>query len=266
MKNILFPILHPPPTVLHLAIAITVILSSSCSTAKQISEKTSILSGHHDIDHTELIAEIKRNFPDSTPIFNPKEYFFTGSKSSSILPVEISGSALDYNNISTRSDSLSDYFQIPIHAPQTPLSSAHVTFPTSYDATELSKETDSRFFLIVQHLKDTAFRFAYLITLIPHPDYMTQGQLDSLNVFYDGFFNAIAVYSDLQGHVFRVEIYIHGIIWKSGYIATVPPDDSDTVIATIVPKGATTSDGDDLDTIVIVEDKIKRQQSALSSS
>lgn len=201
--------------------------------------------------------------PDSESIAFP-----SGTKSTSALPVEISGSALDYSSISTRSDSLSDYFQIPIHAPQTPLSSAHVTFPTSYDATELSEETEARLFLIAQHLnlKDTTLKFAYIITLIPHPDYMTQGQLDSLNVFYDGFFNAIAIYSDLQGNIFRVETYVHGIIWKSGHIALVPPDDSDTVIATIVPKGATTSDGDDMDTIVIVEDKIKRQQSALSSS
>ena len=251
MKKTLFPIPHPPPTALYLTIAVTVLLSYSCSLTERLPEQRNTLD-------SELIAEIKNNLPETICIFNPEEYFFTGTKSTSALPVEISGSALDYSSISTRSDSLSDYFQIPIHAPQTPLSSAHVTFPTSYDATELSEETESKSFLIVQNLKDTTLKLAYTITLIPHPDYMTQGQLDSLNVFYDGFFNAIAIYSDLQGHVFRVEIYIHGIIWKSGHIATVPPDYSDTVIATISPKRTRTYDGGELNTVIIVADRLDK--------
>ena len=197
----------------------------------------------HDLQDKQRLHDIRNNLPETIRIFDPGEFFPTDTKADLGLPVDIPSDALDYGNASTLSNSLYDYVQIPIHA-STPLDSASVRFPLIPDGRTPSETAASKAFLIVQTARDSAWTAAYTVTIVPHPDYMTPGQLDSLDFFYDGFFNAVFIYADLEGTVRKVETYVQGILWKTGIIGTaisVPEDTSavttggDTVISALRP-------------------------------
>ena len=197
----------------------------------------------HDFRDRQRLQDIRSNLPESIRVFDPAEFFPTDTKAGAGLPVDIQSDALDYGNASTLSNSLYDYVQIPIHA-STPLDSASVRFPLIPDGRTPSETAASKTFLIAQTSRDSAWTDAYTVTIVPHPDYMTQGQLDSLDFFYDGFFNAVFIYADLDGNVHKVETYVQGILWKNGIIgsavsltdgsSTVTPG-GDTIVSALIP-------------------------------
>ena len=131
----------------------------------------------HDLQDKQRLHDIRNSLPETIRVFDPGEFFPTDTKSDLGLPVDIQSDALDYDNASALSNSLYDYVQIPIHA-STPLDSASVRFPLIPDGRTPSETAASKTFLIVQSPKDSSWTAAYTVTIIPHPDYMTQGQLD----------------------------------------------------------------------------------------
>ena len=64
-----------------------------------------------------LLTDIRSNLPETIRVFDPDEFFPPTTKADCGLPVDIPSDALDYGNASTLSNSLYDYVQIPIHAP-----------------------------------------------------------------------------------------------------------------------------------------------------
>ena len=96
---------------------------------------------------------------------------------------------------------------------------------------------------------------------------MTQGQLDSFDFLYDGFFNAVFIYADLGGKVFKTETYIHGTLWKTGTVntaASVPEDssavtaDGDTVISALTPKRSMTDNTIFIPELIFTADRINK--------
>ena len=226
----------------------------------------------HDSVDSQIMRDIKDYLPGTICVFDPDEFFPPATKADFGLPVNIQSSSLDLDNASTLSNSLYDYVQIPVHA-TTPLDSASVRFPLLPDGRTPSETAASKVFLIVQTSRDSAWTAAYTVTIVPHPDYMTQGQLDSLDFFYDGFFNAVFIYADLQGTVRKIETYVQGILWRTGVIgkAVSMPDDSaavtaegDTIISSIsahrciiyddMPEVVITADRGDYDWTVFESD------------
>ena len=216
-----------------------------------------------------VLHDIRSNLPETIRVFDPDEFFPPTTKADCGLPVDIQSDALDYDNASTLSNSLYDYVQIPIHA-STPLNYASVRFPLIPDGKTPSETAASKAFLIVQTSRDSSWTAAYTVTIIPHPDYMTQGQIDSLDFFYDGFFNAVYIYADLEGKVFKAETYVHGTLWKTGGINTsvsVPDSlavssDSDTVISSLTPLQSPFDDiiYDYMPAVIITADRIYRYE------
>lgn len=234
---------YPPPAILTAFLTAAVFLSASCS-------RTEHAPMQYSAPDSRLLTDIRSNLPETIRVFDPDEFFPPTTKADCGLPVDIPSDALDYGNASTLSNSLYDYVQIPIHA-STPLNYASVRFPLIPDGKTPSETAASKAFLIVQSPKDSSWTAAYTVTIIPHPDYMTPGQLDSLDFFYDGFFNAVYIYADLEGKVFKAETYIHGTLWKTGTVNTavsVPEDSSavtaggDTVISALTPKRSMSDD------------------------
>lgn len=176
------------------------------------------------------------DLPDTICVFDAEEFFPHSivTKSMPVInSVDISSSELDYNNASAYSDGISNYLQIPITVP-TPISETSIVFPTLPDGRVPSERVATKSFLIIQELADTTGRkTAYTVTIFPHKDYMTQGQLDSLDFFYNGFFNAVFVYADLDGDIFMVETYIHGVKWKEGVVSD--GQTSDSAIVEVMP-------------------------------
>lgn len=247
-------------TVLWVSIALT-----SCS-------RKEFAPIRHDSVDSQIMRDIKDYLPGTICVFDPDEFFPPATKADFGLPVNIQSSSLDLDNASTLSNSLYDYVQIPVHA-TTPLDSASVRFPLLPDGRTPSETAASKVFLIVQTFRDSAWTAAYTVTIVPHPDYMTQGQLDSLDFFYDGFFNAVFIYADLQGTVRKIETYVQGILWRTGVIgkAVSMPDDSaavtaegDTIISSIsahrciiyddMPEVVITADRGDYDWTVFESD------------
>lgn len=220
----------------------------------------------HDLQDKQRLHDIRNSLPETIRVFDPGEFFPTDTKSDLGLPVDIQSDALDYDNASALSNSLYDYVQIPIHA-STPLDYASVRFPLIPDGKTPSETAASKAFLIVQTPKDSAWTAAYTVTIFPHPDYMTQGQLDSLDFLYDGFFNAVFIYADLGGKVFKTETYIHGTLWKTGTVntaASVPEDssavtaDGDTVISALTPKRSMTDNTIFIPELIFTADRINK--------
>lgn len=219
----------------------------------------------HDSADSQLMKDIKDYLPGTIRVFDPAEFYSPDTKADCGLPVDIPSDALDYDNASTLSNSLYDYVQIPIHA-STPLDYASVRFPLIPDGKAPSETAESKAFLIVQSPKDSAWTAAYTVTIFPHPDYMTPGQLDSLCFFYDGFFNAVFIYADLEGKVFKAETYLHGKLWKTGTVNTAASvsdspavyTDSDTVISSLTPLRSLFDDiiYDYMPAVVITADRI----------
>ena len=96
---------------------------------------------------------------------------------------------------------------------------------------------------------------------------MTRGQLDSLDFLYDGFFNAVFIYADLEGKVFKAETYIHGTLWKTGTVntaASVPEDSAavtaggDTVISALTPKRSLSDNTIFIPELVFTADRINK--------
>lgn len=240
-------------TVLWVSIAL-----SSCS-------RKEFAPMRHDSADSQLMKDIKDYLPGTIRVFDPAEFYSPGTKADCGLPVDIPSDALDYDNASTLSNSLYDYVQIPIHA-STPLDYASVRFPLIPDGKAPSETAESKTFLIVQSPKDSAWTAAYTVTIFPHPDYMTPGQLDSLCFFYDGFFNAVFIYADLEGKVFKAETYLHGKLWKTGTVNTAASvsdspavyTDSDTVISSLTPLRSLFDDiiYDYMPAVVITADRI----------
>lgn len=240
-------------TVLWVSIAL-----SSCS-------RKEFAPMRHDSADSQFMKDIKDYLPGTIRVFDPAEFYSPGTKADCGLPVDIPSDALDYDNASTLSNSLYDYVQIPIHA-STPLDYASVRFPLIPDGKAPSETAESKAFLIVQSPKDSAWTAAYTVTIFPHPDYMTPGQLDSLCFFYDGFFNAVFIYADLEGKVFKAETYLHGKLWKTGTVNTAASvsdspavyTDSDTVISSLTPLRSLFDDiiYDYMPAVVITADRI----------
>ena len=230
----------------------------------------------YDTPDSRLLTDIRSNLPETIRVFDPAEFFPPDTKADCGLPVDIPSDALDYGNASTLSNSLYDYVQIPIHA-STPLDYASVRFPLIPDGKTPSETAESKTFLIVQSPKDSSWTAAYTVTIIPHPDYMTQGQLDSLDFFYDGFFNAVYIYADLEGKVFKAETYVHGTLWKTGTVSTavsVPEDSSavtaggDTVISALIPGRSLLDDTvyDNMTEVVCTADRIHKNNAWVFNS
>ncbi len=63
---------------------------------------------------------------------------------------------------------------------------------------------------------------------------MKDGELDSLDFFYNGYFNAVIFYSDTEGRLLRSEVYAHGILAGDGITGT--PGQGDSVLAAVIPE------------------------------
>ena len=245
---------------------INIATALSLAAAMASCSMTEDTQARHDLQDKQRLHDIRNSLPETIRVFDPGEFFPTDTKSDLGLPVDIQSDALDYDNASALSNSLYDYVQIPIHA-STPLDSASVRFPLIPDGRTPSETAASKTFLIVQSPKDSSWTAAYTVTIIPHPDYMTQGQLDSLDFLYDGFFNAVFIYADLGGKVFKTETYIHGTLWKTGTVntaASVPEDSSavtaggDTVISALTPKRSLSDNTIFIPELVFTADRINK--------
>lgn len=214
-----------------------------------------------------LIDFLKNNLPAEICVFNPHAYYPVTSKGSSGLSVNITSGSLNYDMATTLSTDLYDYVQVPITA-NTPLSDVRLSFPEFLDGQAQSNGSSARTFLISQTSKDsTGVTRVNVVTIVPHPDYMSQDELDSLDFFYDGFYNAIFFYSDLDGELLKIETYVHGRSYKKGRIATSSAADS--IIATIMPSPDTLADsgseavpvlcgdyyGGELDPVIVIADR-----------
>ena len=175
-------------------------------------------------------------------LYDPGEFFPTDTKSDLGLPVDIQSDALDYDNASALSNSLYDYVQIPVNA-ITPLTYTTVRLPGFKDGIYPSKTAHSKVFLVVQFPKDSAEKERIgIVTIVPHPDFMTREQLDSLDFLYNGHFNAVFLYADIYGNFKKAEIYIQGLKYRDCIIARQM--DGDTAEAVLTPVTESCSDVD----------------------
>lgn len=167
-------------------------------------------------------------------VYDPAEYFPVGSRGGSGEPVSVSSRNLDYGHASFLSVGEYDYIQIPVRA-STPLSRATVRFHRFTDGSDGAWAADSRAYLITQTARDSVSDSRIsLVTIIPHPNHMREGELDSLDFFYKGYFNAVFLYSDLDGRITKVETYVRGIPYRLGCISGIPADSS--ALVSVVPE------------------------------
>ena len=196
----------------------------------------------HDLQDKQRLNDIRNNLPETIRIFDPGEFFPTDTKSDLGLPVDIQSDALDYDNASALSNSLYDYVQIPVNA-ITPLTYTTVRLPGFKDGIYPSKTAHSKVFLVVQFPKDSAEKERIgIVTIVPHPDFMTREQLDSLDFLYNGHFNAVFLYADIYGNFKKAEIYIQGLKYRDCIIARQM--DGDTAEAVLTPVTESCSDVD----------------------
>ena len=196
----------------------------------------------HDLQDKQRLHDIRNNLPETIRIFDPGEFFPTDTKSDLGLPVDIQSDALDYDNASALSNSLYDYVQIPVNA-ITPLTYTTVRLPGFKDGIYPSKTAHSKVFLVVQFPKDSAEKERIgIVTIVPHPDFMTREQLDSLDFLYNGHFNAVFLYADIYGNFKKAEIYIQGLKYRDCIIARQM--DGDTAEAVLTPVTESCSDVD----------------------
>ncbi len=197
---------------------------------------------------SQTIEELKNTLPSEICIFDPSQYFPAETKSAAEDPTMISNEDLDYENAKTFENEKFEYIQIPFHA-ESPLSNI-ITYLTEAEAGMINPTpTRGKSFLIKQTSKDSSrTELINVLSILPHPNYMTEGALDSLDFFFNGCFNAIFFYSDLDGRHLKSEIYYLGNLYALGKIVN-SYSSSDSVLAIIVPQveeaGLTrTSDGD----------------------
>ena len=196
----------------------------------------------HDLQDKQRLHDIRNNLPETIRIFDPGEFFPTDTKSDLGLPVDIQSDALDYDNASALSNSRYDYVQIPVNA-ITPLTYTTVRLPGFKDGIYPSKTAHSKVFLVVQFPKDSAEKERIgIVTIVPHPDFMTREQLDSLDFLYNGHFNAVFLYADIYGNFKKAEIYIQGLKYRDCIIARQM--DGDTADAVLTPVTESCSDVD----------------------
>lgn len=180
-----------------------------------------------------MVEQLRHSLPDAICVYDPQELYPSATKSASEPPVTISSENLDYDNATMLTTGTYDYIQVPVEA-VTPLSEVTLRFPEFVDARVPSETTGAKMFLVAQFPKDTGTTARInIVTIIPHPDYMTDGALDSLDFFYNGHFNAVFIYADLDGTVLKSEAYAYGALYREGIISA--PEDGYTVIATISP-------------------------------
>ena len=174
----------------------------------------------------ERIAELISNLPPDICIFDPAEFFPAQTRGeTSGLPVSIQSGTLDFSLAATLSTERYDYIQIPVTA-STPLSGSRVRFPDFLDGQEYSSPIAAKTFLIAQTARDSAQKTTVnIVTIVPHPDYMREEEIDSLDFFYDGFFNAVFFYADLDGKLLKAETFVHGNWLDEVVVIGYPPDD-----------------------------------------
>ena len=197
----------------------------------------------YDTPDSRLLTDIRNNLPETIRVFDPGEFFPPTTKADFGLPVDIQSDALDYDNASALSNSLYDYVQIPVNA-VTPLTYTTVRLPDFIGGTYPSKTAQSKVFLVVQFPKDSSEKERIgIITIVPHPDFMTREQLDSLDFFYDGHFNAVFLYTDIYGDFKKAEIYIQGAKYRECTIAELQEGDTPSAVLTPVTVSRCDSDG-----------------------
>lgn len=180
------------------------------------------------------LENLKQSLPETICVYDPAEYFPVGSRGGSGEPVSVSSRNLDYGHASFLSVGEYDYIQIPVRA-STPLSRATVRFHRFTDGSDGAWAADSRAYLITQTARDSVSDSRIsLVTIIPHPNHMREGELDSLDFFYKGYFNAVFLYSDLDGRITKVETYVRGIPYRLGCISGIPADSS--ALVSVVPE------------------------------
>lgn len=186
----------------------------------------------------ERIAELISNLPPDICIFDPAEFFPAQTRGeTSGLPVSIQSGTLDFSLAATLSTERYDYIQIPVTA-STPLSGSRVRFPDFLDGQEYSSPIAAKTFLIAQTARDSAQKTTVnIVTIVPHPDYMREEEIDSLDFFYDGFFNAVFFYADLDGKLLKAETFVHGRPYKEGRVSAHSAGDQAIAAIAVVPTG-----------------------------
>lgn len=186
----------------------------------------------------ERVAELISNLPPDICVFDPAEFFPAQTRGETAgLPVSIQSGTLDFSLAATLSTERYDYIQIPVTA-STPLSGSRVRFPDFLDGQEYSSPIAAKTFLIAQTARDSAQKTTVnIVTIVPHPDYMHEEEIDSLDFFYDGFFNAVFFYADLDGKLLKAETFVHGKPYKEGRVSAPAAGDQAIAAIAVVPTG-----------------------------
>lgn len=188
-------------------------------------------------EELKTLESLRQSLPEALCVYDPAEYFPDGTKGGSEEAVSVGRNALDYDHASFLSTEKYDYIQVPVHA-NTPLSCATVRFPEFTDGSAGAEAGEGKTFLVVQTAKDSASDSRInIVTIIPHPNFMREGELDSLDFFYKGYFNAVFFYSDLDGRITKVETYVHGIPYRLGHVAVGSA--LDDLIVSVAPESGT---------------------------
>ncbi len=182
------------------------------------------------------IEELKNTLPSEICVFDPSQYFPAETKSAAGTPIIIDNEHLDYEQAKTYENDKNDYIQIPFHA-ESPFSNIITYLPEFKEGMINPTNTAGKTFLIIQTSKDSLRQEKKnIVSILPHPNYMSGGELDSLDFFYDGFFNAVFFYSNLEGKLLKTEVYYCGRLRYIGGINMNQTISNDSLVAIISPQ------------------------------